>query len=275
MGPTTPVVPLLTYGLPTRLGSTADGEVYLCAGVAVRVHPRGTDPAGLAATLTALRTPDLEPVWVQPLGYRPLALPDGRLATVWPRVSVLSTLDRPPWQDAGRLLARLHRAGLPADPPPRAEPHPLTAALAVLRSGDHALAGLGDRLAAELAQRPATGWVHGDFHLGRLAQTALRRRWKLFGTEHLGPGDPGWDLARPAAFHAAGLLAPGSWEEFLDGYRAAAGTAVPEAGDPWPALEVPARAAALAVAVPLLHQDDARATAEALLAVARGGVAVH
>lgn len=53
---------------------------------------------------------------------------------------------------------------------------------------------------------------------------------------------PAWDLARPAAWFACGLLPPDEWHRFLTAYRAAGGPAVPVDGDPWPALDVPARA---------------------------------
>ncbi|MGH3750463.1 MAG: hypothetical protein ACRDT8_24065, partial [Micromonosporaceae bacterium] len=48
-------------------------------------------------------------------------------------------------------------------------------------------------------------------------------------------------------------MLPSDWREFLDGYRAAGGVAVAADSDPWPALDIPARAltvqsAALAVA---------------------------
>ena len=225
---TTPVVRLLTHPLPTRPFPVAEAEVFLCAGVAVRRHPAGTDPHGLAERLAVLREPDLEPLWVQPLGYRPLTLPDGRLATVWPRVSVLSTLDKPPWQEAGRLLARLHRAG----------------------------------------------WVHGDFHLGHLAHTALRRSWKLVDPDRLATGSGVSDLGLPAAFHAAGLLEPDAWERLLTAYRASGGPAVPAGGDPWPALASAAREAALSAAARLPDRAEAQPTIRALVAVAQGPVSL-
>ncbi len=58
----------------------------------------------------------------------------------------------------------------------------------------------------------------------------------------LGLGAPAWDLARPAAWYACGLLPPGVWQRFLAAYRAAGGPAVPADGDPWAALDAPARA---------------------------------
>ncbi|QKV91658.1 phosphotransferase [Streptomyces sp. NA02950] len=91
---------------------------------------------------------------------------------------------------------------------------------------------------------------HGDFHLGQLVRH--HGRWLLIDVDDLGLGDPAWDLARPAAWYAAGLLAPGDWARFLGAYRAAGGRAAgPD--DPWPRLEVPAGAltvqtAALALA---------------------------
>ncbi|WP_445520689.1 phosphotransferase family protein [Streptomyces sp. NEAU-174] len=92
---------------------------------------------------------------------------------------------------------------------------------------------------------------HGDLHLGQL----IRHRatdWRLIDIDDLGLGDPAWDLARPAAWYAAGLLAAEDWERFLGAYRAAGGSAAGER-DPWPRLDVPARAltvqtAALALA---------------------------
>ncbi|WP_437497962.1 aminoglycoside phosphotransferase family protein [Sorangium sp. So ce1099] len=118
--------------------------------------------------------------------------------------------------------------------------------------------------------------VHGDFHLGQVVhQTDARAAcagaagspdaleaprgglhgggFRLIDIDDLGVGDPAWDLARPAAWYAAGLLDPEAWWRFLSAYRAAGGCAVPAEGDPWPALDVAARAlavqsAALAVA---------------------------
>ncbi|TXS77684.1 aminoglycoside phosphotransferase family protein [Streptomyces sp. sk2.1] len=77
--------------------------------------------------------------------------------------------------------------------------------------------------------------------------------WLLIDVDDLGLGDPAWDLARPAAWYAAGLLPPEVWSRFLGAYRAAGGPAVRAEGDPWPELDVPARAltvqsAALAIA---------------------------
>lgn len=243
VGPTTPVVRLLTYPLPTRPFLPAPTDVFLCAGVAIKVHPTGTGADDLGRRLAALHRPDLEPLWIQPLGYRPLTLPGGRLATVWPRVQVLSTLDKPPWQDAATLLARLHSCAVPADAPPARHP----------------------------AAGPATAWVHGGFHLGHLAHTVLRRRWKLVDVDRLGVGDPAWDLARPAACHAAGLLDDDDWRQFVAAYRDAGGPAVPASGDPWPSLEAVARQAALSWATTLADRPDAAGTARALLEVAHGG----
>ncbi|MEN0070894.1 MAG: aminoglycoside phosphotransferase family protein, partial [Propionicimonas sp.] len=263
VGPTTPVVPLLTYGLPTRPYGPDHSQVFLCAGVALKIHPAGIDQAALARRLRAISLPDTEPVWIQPLGYRAFPAPGGRVATLWPRVTVLSTLDRPPWEEAARLLARLHRAPLGGDPPAHGGVGSLAGTVTRLRQLDRPdlddwlegsdsgferahdldrpllsrLAELGDQLVGQLARPGRVAWVHGDFHLGHLAHTLLRRSWKLVDVDSFGGGDPAWDLARPAAFYAAGLLGRGSWSRFLAAYREAGGTAVPATGDPWPALE--------------------------------------
>ncbi|MEU8901123.1 phosphotransferase [Nocardia sp. NPDC048505] len=113
--------------------------------------------------------------------------------------------------------------------------------------------------AAEVRHPRPNHLVHGDFHLGQLVRlpTAHENPWRLVDLDDLGYGDPAWDLARPAAFYLAGVLDPSAWERFLNAYRHAGGPAVPEHGDPWAALEIPARAvviqaAALAVAAAAL-----------------------
>lgn len=111
--------------------------------------------------------------------------------------------------------------------------------------GDHG--GRRDRA----DRQDANSLCHGDLHLGQL----IRHRatdWRLIDIDDLGLGDPAWDLARPAAWYAAGLLAPEDWDRFLGAYRVAGGSAAGQ-GDPWPRLDVPARAltvqtAALALA---------------------------
>ncbi|WP_327093191.1 phosphotransferase family protein [Nonomuraea sp. NBC_01738] len=79
--------------------------------------------------------------------------------------------------------------------------------------------------------------THGDWHLGQLVR---RERWMLIDIDDLGVGDPVWDLARPAAWFAAGLLEPAVWERFLGAYLASGGPALGP-GDPWERLDVPTR----------------------------------
>ena len=96
---------------------------------------------------------------------------------------------------------------------------------------------------------------HGDLHLGQLVRYPADGPWRLIDVDDLGLGVPAWDLARPAAWYACGLLPPDEWTRFLTAYQHAGGPAVPPDGDPWPALDVPARA--------LTVQTAARATAKA------------
>lgn len=102
-----------------------------------------------------------------------------------------------------------------------------------------------------------TTLCHGDLHLGQLVRhPAPDGPWRLIDVDDLGVGVPAWDLARPAAWYACGLLPPDEWTRFLAAYRAAGGPAVPPDGDPWPYLDVPARA--------LTVQTAARSVVKAL-----------
>ncbi|GAA3307928.1 hypothetical protein GCM10020295_68310 [Streptomyces cinereospinus] len=144
---------------------------------------------------------------------------------------------------AARALARLRAAA----------PHPATGT--VLR----AWSALPAWARGEVAP-PGTGALcHGDLHLGQLVRhPAGTGAWLLIDVDDLGAGPAAWDLARPAAWYACGLLPPDEWTRFLAAYRASGGPAVPPDGDPWPALDVPARA--------LTVQTAARAVTKAVAA---------
>ncbi|HEY5846755.1 MAG TPA: hypothetical protein VIT42_08200 [Microlunatus sp.] len=160
------------------------------------------------------------------------------------------------------MLARLHRvdhgpvAALPAlRPVARLEralgrvPSSAPAAPLLLRVGSAVVAEAATASADRLL-------VHGDWHLGQLGRR-IGRVWRLLDVDDIGVGDAVWDLARPAGFWAAGLLSDAEWDAFLTGYRDAGGPAVPPAGDPWPRLDLPARAAVGAAACRAVSRPDA------------------
>lgn len=263
-------------------------------GVVVKRHRSGTNPERLSDLLAALDNPPLDELWVPPLSRRVDVDPAGSAVTAWPEVPVLSQSDPIPWREAGRLLARLHRAPVPVGLPPIVDTARLDRAIAriaQLGTGpDSALLHrLGATLRRELESRrdseaavtappnPAQRHtpvgvgaqplrvVHGDWHLGQLGR--WHDGWRLLDVDDLGVGDPAWDLARPAGFWAVGLLDDASWHQFLDAYRAAGGPAVPSTGDPWPRLDLPARVAVFVATVRAVadHAEDPESEGAALL----------
>ncbi|MGW5657937.1 phosphotransferase family protein [Streptomyces humi] len=240
----------------TTLAHRPDTTVLRHAETVAKAHAPGTDRAALAHRLaTAARLPE---VFLPPLTAAPATFVDDRPVTLWPYGAPVDP-DAPaaaPWEAAAVLLARLHRSTpTPAAPPMRG---PAKAALAMARlratlatSPPHPAAPPVLRAWSALpawarddAPMPGTPTLcHGDLHLGQLVRhPAPDGPWRLIDVDDLGAGVPSWDLARPASWYACGLLPPDEWTRFLTAYRAAGGPAVPADGDPWDALDVPARA---------------------------------
>ncbi|MEV0778789.1 phosphotransferase family protein [Streptomyces sp. NPDC050433] len=267
--PVTPPQPCHACGAAgTVLADRTDGVVVRHGAAVAKAHAPGTDPADHRARLAVAAHPLLAGILLPPLPA-PAPPVEDRPVTAWPYGTPVDP-DRPddaPWEAAATLLARLH-AVPPAALAPSAIPAmrgPRKAALALTRmraAGRHPATADVERAWAGLpawargeAPAPTGGLLcHGDLHLGQLVRhPAPDGPWLLIDVDDLGLGDAAWDLARPAAWYAAGLLAPDEWQRFLGAYRSAGGPAVPYDGDPWPRLDVAARAltvqtAALAVA---------------------------
>lgn len=251
------------------LGTTSNAELRFLDDLVVKLHAPRTDPEAL--TLRLQLAADTKQ-FVRPLTTSPLTAPDGRRASVWPRVQVADPdTDRQPWAQSGALLAGLHRTAPPPQLPAHGWPQRLTRAT---QRAPAELRELGVRLSRETDQPEARRTLlHGDWHLGQLGRDP--DGWRLLDIDDVGVGDPAWDLARPAGFWACGLLDDDSWHAFLDAYRDVGGPAVPAAGDPWPMLDLAARCAVFVAAVRavrVVRSDDdshSRRTAETLLSACR------
>ncbi|MFE2536163.1 phosphotransferase family protein [Streptomyces sp. NPDC059371] len=247
----------------TLLADRDDGTVVRHGAIVAKAHAPDTEPHAL--TLRVAAATRLPGILLPPADPAPTGLL-GRRVTLWPYGAPVDpdAPDAAPWEAAATLLAGLHRAPAPDGLPPMRGPVKAARAMARMRAaGPHPAAAPVLRAWAALpawarAEAPmpdaTTTLCHGDLHLGQLIRhPAPDGPWLLIDVDDLGVGAPAWDLARPAAWYACGLLPPDEWLRFLTAYRAAGGPAVPADGDPWPALDVAARAltvqtAALAVA---------------------------
>ncbi len=261
---------------PDVLADRPDGTVVRHGERRRQLHAPDTDAAALTARITAAADPLLAGILLPPLpvpaaGSTFTAMLHGRPLSLWPYGAPVDpeAPEAAPWEDAATLLARLHAVApgalrLPTPLPPMRGP--AKAGRPTRACGPRAptpprppcsAPGPGCRPGPATEAPPPHGraaFCHGDLHLGQLVRhPAPGGPWLLIDVDDMGTGDPAWDLARPAAWYAAGLLAPDVWDRFLGSYRAAGGTAVCPDGDPWPQLDVPARAltaqtAALALA---------------------------
>ena len=189
----------------------------------------------------------------------------GRVITAWPYGEpVTPGAEGLPWEDGARLLAKLHTVPVPEGAPEWGRPRRVARLVGELEDGPAAT-----EIRRAFATLPA--WIrdggpspdgrrtllHGDWHLGQLVR--VQGTWRMIDVEDLGTGNPIWDLARPAALYSAGVLPHDDWSRFLGAYRAFRGPAVPVDGDPWEALDVPARALVIQIAatcVKSARKDD-------------------
>lgn len=284
--------PVLLADRVAGRGADRDGAVVVRVGDTVaKAHAPDTDAALLRTRIRVAADPALAGILLPPLPPGAvIAMGNGRsptvAATLWPSGAPVDPDDPAvaPWEEAGALLARLHAVPAPAlarrlGGPLPAMRGPAKAVRAVTRmratvtaevghARTHAAArravervwaGLPAWCRAETAPPHVTGGAlcHGDFHLGQLVRhPAPDGAWHLIDVDDLGCGEPAWDLARPAAWYAAGLLPAADWGRLLGSYQATAGTT---GQDPWPELDAPARAlTAQLAALALVRSTTAR-----------------
>jgi hypothetical protein len=232
--------------------------------VAVKLHQADRD-GGPLLDLRMRLADALPALLLRPLG--PPRRVGGRVITVWPYGEpVTPDAEGLPWEDAARLLADLHTVPVPEGAPEWGRPARVARLVGELKDGPATT-----EIRRAFATLPA--WIrdggaapdggarrtllHGDWHLGQLVR--VQGGWRMIDVEDLGAGDPVWDLARPAALYSAGVLPHDDWSRFLGAYRAFKGPAVPADGDPWEALDIPARALVIQIAatcVKSARKDD-------------------
>lgn len=204
--------------------------------------PPMAGPANAARAITALRATFTAPAPRSPADTA-TALESTRVAAS-PAASPAATAGAAPGGGRSPAQEGARAPGVRTVAPERASPGPAperaSAAALVLRAWERLPAWARDE---EPRAQPRSLLCHGDLHLGQLVRhPAPDGPWHLIDIDDLGLGEPAWDLARPAAGYATGLIPAADWAAFLAGYRAAGGPAVAPGDDLWPPeVDVPAR----------------------------------
>ncbi|RBO92734.1 aminoglycoside phosphotransferase family protein [Nocardia puris] len=246
------------HGPPTVLVERADVLVVRTGDVVVKAHAAETCGVELVSRLTLAEESGAHGPLLRPVRVAGALITwrKRRMLTVWPYGKPVDPVDPDvaPWEEAAALLARLHGTETRGRGLPRAGgPGRVRRAVRRLRdAGDAVHSAAAEVVCHAFARLPelnsaGRALTHGDFHLGQLV-CVTDGGWRLIDIDDLGIGDPAWDLARPAAMFAAGVLEPAAWQRFLTAYRDAGGVAVPAEGDEWAALDLPARAVAVQAA---------------------------
>ncbi|MET7640521.1 phosphotransferase [Streptomyces sp. NPDC005438] len=249
---------------PGVLADRPDGTVVRLGDTVAKAHPPDSDPDPLAFRLRlAADQPRLLLAPLRPGAGPGLTVPlADRPASLWP-YGVPVDPEHPehaPWERAGQLLARLHRLD-PSSVTARLGPAPYSRGPAKVaravrrmrrwaarfpeeaRTVERAYDGLPPWCRDEAAPPGELALCHGDFHLGQLVRPPHRGGdWLLIDVDDLGLAPACWDLARPAAFFACGLLPPEVWQRFLHAYQTERGPDLGPHPWPWAELDAPARA---------------------------------
>lgn len=218
----------------------------------LKVHAPGMKQEALNNRLQVIVHEPLSSIFLKPIRPTAISVREERLVTVWPKGRALQGEDDLiPWSEGARLLAWLHSIPVHASqfsfelPRSRARGRVEEAITKLFevplmcRDKDwETIRSASETI--DLAESNKLCWTHGDWHLGQLVN--FESEWRFIDMEDMGLGEAVWDLARPAAFYAAGLLAPGDWECFIETYRELGGAALADKGDVWTFLESPARA---------------------------------
>jgi aminoglycoside phosphotransferase (APT) family kinase protein len=215
-------------------GDRGDVVVVRVGDVVAKAYPADTDVEALRQRVEiAAAHPEL---MLPPL--RPVQFVDDRPVTVWPYGTPVNPEDPDgaPWEESARLLAKLH--ALPAQGPVAGAPERIVRAIRALPPDlPHADVVLAAFEVLPPLHPSGRALIHGDWHLGQLVH---RGTWRLIDVDDLGVGDPVWDLARPAALFAAGVMPDDLWARFLNTYRETGGVALTTSE--WDVLNIPAQA---------------------------------
>ncbi len=258
--------PGVNHDYITTLSVTARSTVFKHASEVAKCHINA-DKRLLSEKIVAIKSSDFRSIFLQPTRYSFSDQNENVSITYWPIAERLSEnhLSNDLWSEVGKLLAKLHSSPLDKtqknptelfsifsqvnekilDCFKKVKDSPvLERYLATIRRAWYRiLTHKNFHVVLKNMRLRQRVWTHGDFHLGQIVfvKDNVRTKAMFIDVDTMCVSIPEWDLARPAALFASGILPPDAWQSFIESYGKNRANYEFSQEELWSNLDIPAK----------------------------------
>ena len=258
--------PGVSHDFITTLSVTTRSTVFKHASEVAKCHINA-DIKRLSEKIAAIKGTDFRSIFLQPTRHFFSDQNENVSITYWPIAEKLSEnhLSNGLWSEVGKLLAKLHSSPLDktqkystelfsifsqvnekivecykqAKDSPVHGQHLAT----IRRAWYRILTHRNFHVVLKDMRLKQRVWTHGDFHLGQIVfvKDNDRTNAMFIDVDTMCVSIPEWDLARPAALFASGILPPDAWQCFIESYGKNISNHEFNQKNLWSRLDIPAK----------------------------------